>query len=218
MTKELIIFDLDGTLLNTIPDLAASTNYALSALGFPTRAEHEIKSFVGDGIDMLFRRALPKEHSNNENVLKMHNIFVKHYAIHNADFTKPYDGIIDTVKKLNDKGIKTAVASNKYHDGAIAVINRFFPAVKFDSVYGLRDGYKPKPNPAIVYDILRDCNIKDKTKVLYVGDSVTDIMTAKNAEVDVAAATWGYRSVEELSKAEPEYIIDSPHLILDIIE
>ncbi|MBQ5778950.1 MAG: HAD family hydrolase [Paludibacteraceae bacterium] len=216
--KKLIIFDLDGTLLNTIDDIMDATNQALSKLKFPTHDVNKYKIFVGNGIDKMFERALPNGEKTTENISKMRDLFLPYYAKHGKDKTAPYQGIKETLLSLKQKGIKIAVASNKFHEGTLAVMNEYFFDIPFDVIFGLRDGHQPKPNPGIVFDILSECQISNKNDVLYVGDTSIDMQTATNAGIEKIAVTWGFRSREELLSCQPEYIIDQPKEILEIIK
>lgn len=206
--KKLVIFDLDGTLLNTIADLALSTNYALNKLGYPT---HEVEAYnfmVGNGINKLFERALPEGEKTEENVLRVRKEFVPFYDMHNADESRLYPGIPELLSHLQDAGIQVAVASNKYQAATQKLIAHYFPTIKFTAVFGQRDGVNVKPDPTIVFDILKIANIK-KNDVLYVGDSGVDMQTAANAGVTACGVTWGFRPRAELEEFNPAYIVDS---------
>lgn len=206
--KKLVIFDLDGTLLNTIADLALSTNYALNKLGYPT---HEVEAYnfmVGNGINKLFERALPEGEKTEENVLRIRKEFVPFYDMHNADESRPYPGIPELLSRLQDAGIQVAVASNKYQAATQKLIAHYFPTIKFTAVFGQRDGVNVKPDPTIVFDILKIANI-EKNDVLYVGDSGVDMQTAANAGVTACGVTWGFRPRAELEEFNPAYIVDS---------
>lgn len=137
--KELVIFDLDGTLLNTIADLAISTNYALHRCGFPKHREEEYFHFVGNGITKLFERALPEECRSSDNVSRVRSYFLEYYSVHNTDYTRPYDKVEELLSVLNSHGVKIAVASNKYQAGTQKLIQYFFPGIDFVSVLGQRD-------------------------------------------------------------------------------
>ena len=210
MAKKLVIFDLDGTLLNTITDLAMATNQALEQLGFPTHSEEAYKIFVGNGIDILFERALPETERNAENILKMRALFLPYYQIHNSDFTAPYFGILNTLQTLKQNGIKLAVATNKYHEAAIEVMDNYFPEIEFDVVFGHREGYLPKPDPAIVFDILEFCKIDNKSDAIYVGDTSVDMQTAKNADMLAVGVLWGFRPADELKQNGADILIAKP--------
>ncbi|MDR0836326.1 MAG: HAD family hydrolase [Tannerella sp.] len=207
--KRLIIFDLDGTLLNTITDLAHATNYALLQLGFPYHNVEEYKYFVGNGMLRLFERALPENERNEANFLAMRKHFLPFYERHNSVFTKPYEGIYELLTNLQSAGLKFAVASNKYHKATEELIRRYFPHIDFVAVFGQREGIPVKPSPAIVFEILQKAGIAAK-ETLYVGDSGVDMQTALNAGIDSVGVTWGFRPRAELEKHGAKYIIDTP--------
>ena len=152
--KKLIIFDLDGTLLNTIADLAQSTNHALQALGYPTHPESAYNFMVGNGINKLFERALPEGEKSEENVLRVRKEFVPYYDVHNADKSRPYPGIPELLEQLQEKGMILAVASNKYQSATVKLISHYFPNIRFTAVFGQREGVNVKPDPTVVHDIL----------------------------------------------------------------
>ena len=133
--KKLVIFDLDGTLLNTIGDIAQSTNYALGKCGFPTHHIESYRTFVGNGINKLFERALPEEDRNEENVMKVRSFFVPYYDTHKRDLTRPYKGIADLLQELQDKGIMIGVASNKYQAATEELVKNYFPEINFIKVF-----------------------------------------------------------------------------------
>lgn len=206
--KKLVIFDLDGTLLNTIADLAHSTNYALNKLGYPTHDVEKYNFMVGNGINKLFERALPEGEKTEENVLRVRKEFIPFYDIHNADDSRPYPGIPELLSSLQDKGIQIAVASNKYQAATRKLIAHYFPTIRFTAVFGQREGVNVKPDPTIVLDILEIANV-EKKDVLYVGDSGVDMQTATNAGVTACGVTWGFRPKTELEEFSPSYIVDS---------
>lgn len=214
--KRLVIFDLDGTLLNTIADLANSTNHALNQLGYPTHEPEEYNFMVGNGINKLFERALPEGEKTEENVLRVRQEFIPYYDQHNADESRPYPGIPELLETLQAKGIQLAVASNKYQAATEKLIAHYFPNIKFIAVFGQRDGVNVKPDPAIVEDILRISGTPKK-EVLYVGDSGVDMQTARNAGVTACGVTWGFRPLAELESFNPRYIIEVPQLISNLI-
>ncbi len=214
--KKLIIFDLDGTLLNTIADLAHSTNFALESNGFPTHEIEEYKYFVGNGINKLFERALPEGEKSEENIAKVRNVFLVHYDRHNADHSRPYEGMVELLEQLQKKGIKLAVASNKYQAATEKLVPHFFPTVSFVAILGQREGINPKPDPTIVHDILSVANVT-KEETLYVGDSNVDMQTAINSGVDACGVAWGFRLVAELGAYHPKYIAHKAADILSYI-
>ena len=215
--KKLAIFDLDGTLLNTIADLANSTNHALATLGYPTHAPEAYPQMVGNGINKLFERALPEGEKTEENVLRVRQAFVPHYDLHNADDSLPYPGIPELLENLQAAGVKLAVASNKYQAATEKLIAHYFPRIHFVAKFGQREGIKVKPDPTIVYDILKIAEIK-KEEVLYIGDSGVDMQTAINAGVTSCGVTWGFRPQTELEQFQPDYIVDEAEKILPIIK
>ncbi len=206
--KKLVIFDLDGTLVNTIADLAQSTNHALQKLGYPTHAETEYRMMVGNGINKLFERALPEGEKTEENVLRVRREFIPYYNEHNTDRSRPYPGMHELLRLLRDKGIKTAVASNKYQEATERIIAHFFRDIDFSSVYGQRDGVPVKPDPTIVFQSAEAADIA-LGDALYVGDSCVDMQTGQNAAVETCGVTWGFRPRAELERYHPQHIADS---------
>ena len=214
--KRLIIFDLDGTLLNTIADLAQSTNHALHVLGYPTHEESAYNFMVGNGINKLFERALPEGEKSEENVLRVRTEFIPYYDVHNADKSRPYPGISGLLEQLQAKGLHIAVASNKYQAATEKLIAHYFPGIRFLAVFGQREGVNVKPDPTIVEDILAITKV-EKESVLYVGDSGVDMQTALNAGVTSCGVTWGFRPRTELESFHPNYIVDKAGDILSLI-
>ena len=215
MNTKLIIFDLDGTLLDTIDDLAAACNYALTMCGCPVRDRNEYFMLVGRGISNLFRGALPPEQRTDEMVEKMRSCFLPYYNAHGADLTKPYDGIIPMLERLRDKGIALAVASNKYQAGTEALINRFFADFDFVRILGQREGMPIKPDPAIVREAMEGVPGIELEEVIYCGDSDVDMMTGANAGVRTIGVRWGFRTEEELKSHNPWLIVEKPGEIAD---
>ena len=214
--KKLVIFDLDGTLLNTIADLAHSTNYALNKLGYPTHEIEKYNFMVGNGIDKLFERALPEEEKSKENVLRVRKEFVPYYDIHNADDSRPYPGIPELLSYLQNAGVQIAVASNKYQAATQKLVDHYFPEIHFTAVFGQREGVKVKPDPIIVSDILEVAKVA-KEEVLYVGDSGVDMQTAHNGGLTACGVTWGFRSRQELEDAGADHLADTPEALGDYI-
>ena len=214
--KKLVIFDLDGTLLDTIADLAESANYALKQLGYPTHDVETIRTYVGNGINKLLERALPLHEQTEENVMRMRSHFVPYYDIHNADLSTPYPGIVSLLEDLQAKGILIAVASNKYQEATVKLVKQYFPNIDFVEILGQREGINVKPDPSIVFDILQKANLS-KENVLYVGDSGVDMQTAINAGVDAVGVTWGFRPRAELESFRPMGLIDKAEDLLEFI-
>ncbi|WP_300725055.1 HAD family hydrolase [uncultured Bacteroides sp.] len=214
--KKLAIFDLDGTLLDTIADLAASTNYALSACGYPTHETDAYRFFVGNGINKLFERALPKPERNEGNVLKIRSLFVPYYNIHNADLSRPYPGITEVLEKLQQNGIKLAVASNKYQEATYKLIKQYFPDIDFIEIFGQREGVPVKPDPSVIFEIMEKAGA-GKEETIYIGDSCVDMQTGINAGVTTVGVSWGFRPRTELESYHPQYIADRTEELLDYI-
>ena len=215
----IIIFDLDGTLLNTIDDLGYACNYALEKTGYPTFPISAYPAKVGNGINNLIRRALPEAERTEANIMRVREYFVPYYNEHNCDFTRPYDGMPEVLAELKAQGHKLAVASNKYQAATEKIVNHFFPGV-FDVIFGEREGVERKPNPQIVFDILAILNdkmVNDKN-VNYIGDSLVDYETAKNASVPFVACSWGFVAREKLVEAGIGCIVDRPQEIMFFIK
>ena len=210
----ILIFDLDGTLLNTIDDLGYACNYALEQTGYPTYPIEAYPAKVGNGINNLIRRALPETERTEENIQRVRSYFVPYYNAHNCDFTRPYEGIPELLSELKAQGHQLAVASNKYQAATEKIVRHFFPEV-FDVILGEREGVERKPNPQIVHDILDRC--AQGTEVLYIGDSLVDFETAKNAGVPFVACSWGFVPREKLVEAGVATIVDSPKCISNLL-
>lgn len=214
--KRLVIFDLDGTLLNTIADLAQSTNHALATLGYPTHDLSAYPFMVGNGINKLFERALPEGAKSEANILRMRAAFIPYYDLHNTDLSTPYPGIPELLTQLHQQGVKLAVASNKYQAATQQLIAHYFPTIPFSSILGQREGIPVKPDPQIVHQIMSESGVS-ASEVLYVGDSGVDMQTAKNAVVTACGVTWGFRPRTELEAFSPQFIVESAKEILEIV-
>lgn len=215
MTR-LIIFDLDGTLLDTIDDLATSVNHALRKNGYPEHELAEYPFFVGNGVYKLIERTMPESARTDENVQRLRQDFVAHYTEHNTDLTVPYPGIGELVAELARRGIDMAVASNKYLEATRKLVTHYFGEGTFRVVLGQREGIAPKPDPTIVYDILSRTGIPPE-KTLYVGDSGVDMRTAANAGLRSVGVTWGFRPRKELEDNGARHIVDVPAELLDLV-
>ena len=215
----LIIFDLDGTLINTIDDLGQACNHALSACGYPTHKIEDYPRLVGNGINKLIERALPEEHRNEETVMQLRTFFVPYYDEHNCDLTHPYDGIAALLETLKQQGHTLAVASNKYQAATEKIVAKLFPGI-FDVVLGERENVARKPDPQIVWDIVEAIGQTGEEVIgdaLYIGDSLVDAETAKAAKLPFVACTWGFCTREQLMTAQAHYMADHPKEILTII-
>ena len=187
---ELIVFDLDGTLLDTLDDLTAAVNAALRVFQLPTRTRTEIRSFIGDGVRMLIRRAVGFAHESEDAII---TAFRSHYTAHCTDETKPYAGVTELLARLRERGVKTAILSNKVHDSTVYLAELYFNGL-LDDAQGEneRAGIPKKPDPTALWAMLERQKVS-REKTLYIGDSEVDICTAKNAGVDCVSVTWGFK-------------------------
>lgn len=215
--KDTIIFDLDGTLLNTLDDLARSTNYALSQYNYPTRTTDQVRSFVGNGIRLLIERALPDKVSDDE-FEKVFATFKEHYMIHCNDQTGAYEGIPELLKKLKGHHIKMAIVSNKA-DAATKELHELYFKGLIDVAIGENEaaGIRKKPSADMVIEALRELG-STSSEAIYVGDSDVDIDTAANANMDCISCSWGFRSIEFLKEHGATHIINKPDELLNFID
>lgn len=211
--KKLVIFDLDGTLLNTIADLGTAANFALSECGYPTHPISAYPRFVGSGITKLLERVLPECDRSSENIERLRPHFKEYYGQHMADATEPYPGIPELLRQLTSRNIAVAVASNKYQTAVEKLIQHYFPEVKWSAIEGQKEGIPVKPDPSIVFEILGKCPTP-KSDVLYVGDSGIDMETAHRACIESAGVTWGFRPVTELKEHYADHIVESTGQLL----
>ena len=209
-----VIFDLDGTLLDTLGDLHAAVNHALRAFGFPERSLDEVRRFIGNGVVKLMQRATP-EGTDKETDEKCLEAFREYYLIHMRDMTAPYEGVIPLIESLRSKGIKTAVVSNKLHQAVYELCLDYFPGL-IDEAIGVSVEKERKPSPVNVYKAMEKLGVT-ADECIYIGDSEVDVQTSHNAGVKCIGVTWGYRDSEELNKAGAEIICDSCSEIMDII-
>ena len=215
--KKLVIFDLDGTLLNTIEDLGQAANYALERNGYATHSMASYPYFVGNGVRRLRTRVLPEDARDDENVDRVLGDFIEYYDEHCIDFTKPYNGMPELLQDLRDMGVAMAVASNKYQKAVSKIIPHYFPDIDFVAIEGQKEGVNVKPDPSIVFSILAKTKMA-KADCLYVGDSGVDMETARRACIDSVGVTWGFRSKKELVEYHANAIVGNPIDILDIVE
>ncbi len=214
--KRLVIFDLDGTLLDTVADLAAAVNHALEGMGLPAHSVETIRTFVGNGIGKLLERALPERERTEENLARMRAAFLPYYDAHNADLSRPYPGVVAVLEELQRRGLMLAVASNKYQAATERLVAHFFPTIRFVCVLGQREHVPVKPDPTIVRDIMETAGV-EAAEVLYVGDSGVDMQTARNAAVDAVGVAWGFRSREELEAFSPLAVLDGAEELLTFL-
>lgn len=209
-----VIFDLDGTLLDTLEDLAASANFVLTGYGFPARKIEEIRSFVGNGVARLIELAIP-DGTNNPQYEQCLADFRHHYAKNMRNKTNPYPGILELLKRLARKNYKLAIVSNKF-DMAVKELNRVYFGEYINVAIGESKGVSKKPAPDTVLKALEELG-SDVTKAVYIGDSEVDVKTAQNAGILCIGVTWGFRNREVLTREGANYIIDRPEEVLEII-
>ena len=211
-----VIFDLDGTLLNTLDDLCDSTNYALKQFGYPERTLDEVRYFVGNGVKKLIERAIP-DGINNPDFEECLRVFKEHYAANMYNKTAPYNGVPEMLKELRLKGIHTAVVSNKFDAAVKELCKKYFgDLIQVAIGENEEKGVRKKPAPDSVFKAMNELKVSIE-EVIYAGDSETDVQTAKNAEIDCIGCTWGFRSKDILKHEGAKYIIDSPQEILKIV-
>lgn len=209
-----IIFDLDGTLLNTLEDLADSVNAALRMYGFPCRKVEEIRSFVGNGVARLMELSIP-DGINNPNYEKCLEDFRSHYSINMQNKTDTYEGIMELLGQLSEENYKIAIVSNKF-DNAVKELNKVYFEKYIKVAIGESEGVSKKPSPDTVFKALDELK-STADKAIYVGDSEVDVKTAKNSGVLCVGVTWGFRDREILEAKGADHIIDRPQELLEII-
>ncbi len=214
MNYKLAIFDLDGTVLDTLDDLADSLNFALDKNGFNKRTVNEVRSFVGNGIRRLIERGVP-ENCPPEKIDAVHADFTAYYKVHCADKTKPYDGIPEVLSDLKKSNIKVSIVSNKADYAVQALCKKYFDGL-YDFAVGERVGVSRKPSPDSVNEVLNNLGIK-KEDAVYIGDSEVDIETAKNAKMNCISVCWGFRDFEFLKECGASVILNNPNELLSAI-
>lgn len=205
-----VLFDLDGTILNTLDDLFYSTNYALEKYNLKKRTYEEIRCFVGNGVKVLIEKAVGENHQHLvDNVILE---FKNHYKEHSLDHIREYDGIKELLNELKIKGLKLAVVTNKFNQAAQDIINKYFNGI-FDIVLGETKELNRKPYPDMCNYVLKELGI-NPSEALYVGDSDVDILTAKNAGLKCISCSWGFKTKDELISFEANIIVDIPTELL----
>lgn len=216
MKYKLAIFDLDGTILNTLEDLANCCNAALNHFGMEGHSLDEIRLFVGNGIPKLIERAVP-DGKNNPHYDEVLNYFIEYYEKHSMDKTGPYAGITELLKKMKDSGMKLSVNTNKLEEAAAALCSKYFPGV-FDAVSGGKLDRPPKPAGNGVNEILEKIPGIKREEAVYIGDSDVDIQTGKNAGIDAIGAAWGFRGYDFLKEHGAEKIACSAEELWDFLK
>ncbi len=215
MSIKAIIFDMDGTVLNTLQDIANAVNYTLSFHSLPTHELYKFKKFVGDGTDIMLKRALPDNMKSDEQVAKIKPLYVEYYNAHPTDTTVPYEGILELLEKLKAKGILLAVVSNKI-DCMVGPISKKFFGDTFDYVTGQKDGMPVKPDPAAVFNVMQQFNVT-ADECIFVGDSGVDAKTGANAGMFTVGVLWGFREKDELIQNGANVVISNPLELLEYI-
>jgi len=212
-----VLFDLDGTLLDTIDDLAEAMNQALAACGYPAHTAEECKYFVGDGVANFALRAMPAERrSDPAAVARVRQLYRSAYSKNWADRTRPYEGVPQLLDELDARGVAAAVCSNKPDDFVQLVVRKLLPRWRFAAVVGHREGNKHKPDPAVALEITRRLDLPPE-QFLYVGDTGTDMKTAVAAGMFPVGALWGFRTAEELTANGAKVLIAEPLELLDLL-
>lgn len=214
--ENLAIFDLDGTLLDTIGDLAVACDYMLSLRELPPHSIEEYRAMVGNGIMRLVERALPEELRTKEYVAEARRDFLAYYFDHIDIHTHPYEGVHTLLRTLQERGWRLAVASNKFDVGTKRLVANFFPDIRFTAVYGNREGFPLKPDKALLEIIIKECN-STPAQCYMIGDSGVDMECAQNAGTHSVGCSWGFRSREELVASGAEKIADTPLECLQIL-
>ncbi|MBE6862040.1 MAG: HAD family hydrolase [Ruminococcus sp.] len=210
---KIAIFDLDGTLADTLADLADAVNNGLEHLGYPVHPYESYKTFVGDGVQKLCYRALPDD--KKDETEKLHELFREYYNVHFLDKTTLYPGIKETLAELSNSGVFLAVATNKPQDFALRIIEKLLPETNFVKILGGCSEREKKPDPTIIHEIIDELPIG--TNAYMIGDSDVDIRTANNAGIASVGCLWGFRTEKELSDAGADYIAEKPSDIADFI-
>ncbi len=213
MTYKTVIFDLDGTLLDTLADLHDALNYALAAHGFPPRSLDEVRGFVGNGNWKLVQRGVPKG-TDEETARAVFETFIPWYQAHSMDKTRPYDGVGETLNALKAAGIKMAIATNKVHSAAAPLCRKFFPQV--DLMVGAREGLENKPAPDMLRYALEHLGVP-AAEAVYVGDTEVDVQTARNAGLPCVCVAWGFRSRAEQKAAGGAVFADNAQALSKLL-
>ena len=214
MTYNTYIFDLDGTLLDTLSDLANSVNYALSQHGMPTHSIDDVRRFVGNGVRVLMERAVPNGAANPA-LDATFATFRQHYMQHSLDTTRPYDGITELIRELKARGCQLAVVSNKMMAATQELVHHFFPEIEVAIGEHEAAGIRKKPAPDTVFEALRQLGV-GKEGAVYVGDSDVDLATARNSGLPCISVLWGFRDKPFLQEHGATTFVETPRQILEI--
>lgn len=215
MNYNAVFFDLDGTLANTLEDLAVSTNHILTKMGYPTHKTECFKYFAGDGSAKMIERAIPKDEVTEEKVKELNKMFLEYYSKHYIDNTTAYDGLNDLIIHLKEKGIKLAVVTNKAQKAAELVVHKLYGDA-FDYILGLREGIPAKPDPTGVFMAMKELQV-ESSECVFVGDTAMDIAVGVNAGIFPVGVLWGFRQEDELLKAGAKSIVSNAEQLEKII-
>ncbi len=217
MKKSVAIFDLDGTLVNTLKDITNCMNYALSDCGFKTFNEQEYEYFIGTGVNNLIKHSLPFEYKENKEVInKVRKLYSIYYEKHYLENSCPYKGVVELLSELKKRKFVLGIVSNKQHSFTILMAEKIFGKDYFDMIIGQQDDLPKKPNPYGILDIAKKMNV-NLQDIIYIGDSGIDMETAKNACVTGVGVLWGFREKDELLQNGADFIISKPSELLDVL-
>jgi len=210
-----VIFDLDGTLLDTIEDITYTLNLVLARRGYRQYSEAECKMMVGDGMEVLVKRAVPEIADDDEAIKDLIQEYRQEYAVTYKQNSRPYPGIVEVLARLKEAGLKLAVLSNKSHEFTVRMTRELLP-FEFDVILGARPGTPVKPDPAPLHQVLQELGLKP-SEVVYVGDTCVDMETARAAGIMAAGALWGFRDEEELVRSGARVLLKTPYDLLPLI-
>lgn len=218
MKKTVAIFDLDGTLVNSLIDITNCMNKALKDCGFEVHNEQSYKYFIGTGVINLIKHSLPHEYKENEQVInKIRSLYSKYYETHYLEYTRPYAGILELLNELKERKFKLSVLTNKQHSFTGRLVEKLFGINYFDVIIGQQDGLPKKPDPYGIH-IIADKLKVNLEEIIYLGDSGVDMETAKNGGVTAVGVAWGFREKDELLQNGADFIISKPSELLEIME
>lgn len=217
MAKRFVLFDLDGTLIDSLEDLADASNYALEQFGYPRQERVEdFRYFVGDGVPKLMERILPPGEATQERIEALRSAYVKRYLEHCCDKTRPYPGVAELLAALKEKGIGAAVVSNKPDDQTRRILGELFAPGTFAAAAGNQPGYRVKPDPGLTWKVMGELGA-DPADCLFVGDSGVDMRTAENSGATGVGVLWGFRTREELLENGAAHLIETPGALLALL-
>ncbi len=215
-TYKAVLFDLDGTLINTLEDLAAASNHALAAYGYPPRPVEDFKLLAGNGVAVMLERAMPEGERTPRRIAALKEKFLEYYGLHYADKTAPYAGVPELLRTLKVKGYKRAVVTNKVEEMAKVILNKLYPNC-FDLILGQREGVPTKPDPTLAHMAMKELGVSPE-ECVFMGDSGVDIQTAVNSGALPVGVLWGFREEPELLRNGAKRLIGRAEELLNILE